>query len=376
MRYCNPLKIPVLIITLMILSSMTGCSSEVGVGGASSETTNAVIKFQVDTTSDHETDHSFTYELAETNITPDEYSDSATIGTTDTNGYALVEVSGTTDWYLEIKTDSVGFHKSFSISEGDTIDLGTITLGQFSDIEGSLDLDISHTIEEIILPGSQYSATVDGDGNFRFNDLPPGDWSILASDYDDPVFVILEEDEVIDVYEVNIADDYSDREMLQEVLDKNSDSSKTVDEVATFVNESGREIATIINLSGLNINIPLDSMDGTGLPRMHQMNPIELDFSNNGLEYLPTQWGWHFDRIERLDLSNNKLSNLKESFRDMRSLKYINLKHNELDRIPKDWAVLTPDTVLVEGNKLDGLHSDIEDWLDLYAEPNWRDLQN
>ncbi len=70
-------------------------------------------------------------------------------------------------------------------------------------------------------------------------------------------------------------------------------------------------------------------------------NLRELDLSDNNLTSLPDSFGQKLKRLEILDLSNNQFASLPQSLIDAQNLGYLNLQGNQLTNLPSNFNVLS-----------------------------------
>lgn len=359
---------------LLILFGIFACSDHVNTaqGGATSESTNGIVLIKALALIDSSEVSDSKIKIFQSGLHPDSSDIIVFEGDFEEDGSISFETPDNGEYYIEVYSKDIGRRFQQTFESDQDYDLEDIYLDSFSNINGTVEL-LKGTPTKVFLPGSDKIITTDETGNYSLKDVSPGTYDVMFETLDQVIVITpMGSDEVNLGTSDGFEDDY-DRKLIAEILSKNTDSMVDIDDIATFVVEGTKERLTHINLSSLGI-APED-MDGTGIPRMSNLQVIEVDMSNNGLYKIPQNWGWKWDKIERLNLSDNQIVQIPSSFKDITTMKVLDLRNNQLKTIRDDVILMELDSIYVGNNHLVNEPIEIQEWLDTYAEDNWRELQ-
>lgn len=359
---------------LLILFGIFACSDHVNTaqGGATSESTNGIVLIKALALIDSSEVSDSKIKIFQSGLHPDSSDIIVFEGDFEEDGSISFETPDNGEYYIEVYSKDIGRRFQQTFESDQDYDLEDIYLDSFSNINGTVEL-LEGTPTKVFLPGSDKIITTDETGNYSLKDVSPGTYDVMFETLDQVIVITpMGSDEVNLGTSDGFEDDY-DRQLIAEILSNNTDSIVDIDDIATFVVEGTKERLTHINLSSLGI-APED-MDGTGIPRMSNLQVIEVDMSNNGLYKIPQNWGWKWDKIERLNLSDNQIVQIPSSFKDITTMKVLDLRNNQLKTIRDDVILMELDSIYVGNNHLVNEPIEIQEWLDTYAEDNWRELQ-
>lgn len=357
----------------VVIWGVLSCSDSLSQGGSTTESTNGITTLAAFSSLDSSKASYSKIKIFKANTHPD------------TTGILVfeseLEVDGTIsfatpeegDYYIEVYSELIGRRVAQSFESEKNYNLNTIFLDSFATIYGRIEL-IDKTPTKVYLPGSDKIVPTDNQGQYAFEAISPGSYDVKFESIEQAFQIAPSVADVVKLGTCDAFGDNYDRQLILEILTKNTDTILDVNTIAKFEMVGSKEILTHLNLSGLGI--APEKMDGTGIPRLSNLQPIEVDISNNGLYKIPQNWGWKWDRIERLNLSGNELLRIPFSFKDIRTMKVLDLRNNHMKIIHEDVILMQLDSIYVGNNHLVDESIEVQNWLDLYAEENWRELQS
>jgi hypothetical protein len=361
------------LLTLFLL--FFSCSDNLARGGATSETTSGNISLSVyipDSSEPLEGVEVWVYKTGEESIPAAPY------GYTDSAGKLEIHYSLDKDQelYLNfISTEGALRLKPELAPSENTIQNLSVSLENYGSVFGKVILDSGDSMDdvEVILEASGERVRPDSAGNFQFDSLPPGPWTLILNKWKvrDALSFELKSGENLNIGSLNGEDKtFTDTEILRAVIENAASLELSPTDIATYRDNR------VIKLELGNQLVPLDSITGSGLPWLGELTELEyVDLSQNNLPEVSSFWGWSWDSLKHLNLSQNNISEIPISFRELTQLSYLNLSQNQLSSLPPDITSLTPDTLITEGNFLnEETNSTVINWLDDYAEENWREL--